>query len=202
MSDHQPETPDTDPELLREFDRILIEAPLAELEEFIAEAPQLLALSARPPKSLEFLRNCKARVDARLSAEQEQNVFSMSDPHQIRIRCWEDIAGRFEAEINFRSGKSPQSQTEHPHAQNSTTTARNFESGSASSGALPRSWEELQNQNSISQKQAAQYLKCDPRTVRRLVKAQKLTRSPKGRIVCNEQLRYQIRRVHGNQVLR
>jgi hypothetical protein len=67
---------------------------------------------------------------------------------------------------------------------------------------LPGTWEELRNQSSISQKEAAQFLKCDPRTIRRRVTDKELTRSPKGRIVCNERLRNQIRKVHGEHVLR
>jgi hypothetical protein len=66
---------------------------------------------------------------------------------------------------------------------------------------LPRTWAELQNRSSISQKEAAQLLKCDPRTVRRRLKDNNLTRSPKGRVICNERLRNEVRKVHGNQVL-
>jgi hypothetical protein len=70
------------------------------------------------------------------------------------------------------------------------------------SAPLPATWEELRKQNSISQKQAAEFLECDPRTVRRCVEGKELNRSPKGRIVCNEHLRHQIRLVHGDHVLR
>jgi hypothetical protein len=84
--------------------------------------------------------------------------------------------------------------------QNRGKTAQGFEGG-ARTGALPTNWEELRKQNSISQRQAAQFLRCDPRTVRRRVQDKELTRSPKGRIVCNEQLRNQIRKVHGKHVL-
>jgi hypothetical protein len=93
----QPESTET---LGEAFDRWLIEAPVAELEDFIAEAAQLL--SSKPLKPLEFLRDCKARVDARLAAEPETKVFSMSH----RIRCWEEIAERFEAEINWRTAQA------------------------------------------------------------------------------------------------
>jgi hypothetical protein len=66
---------------------------------------------------------------------------------------------------------------------------------------LPGTWEELRKQNSIKQRKAAQFLKCDPKTVRRLVARRELKKSRAGNIVCNEQLRNQIRRVCGDHVL-
>lgn len=99
MDDEQPESTET---LGEAFDRWLIEEPLEKLESFIEEAPQLL--SSKPLKSLEFLRDCKARVDARLAAEPETKVFSMSH----RIRCWAEISERFEAEINWRTTQATQ----------------------------------------------------------------------------------------------
>jgi hypothetical protein len=98
MVDQQPETGETPGEA---FDRWLIEALPADFEEFLAEAPQLLA-----KKPVEFLRDCKARVDARLAAEPEKNVFSISGPHEVRLLYWDKIADRLEAEINWLSGKS------------------------------------------------------------------------------------------------
>jgi len=97
MADEQPETAET---LGKVFDDWLIMAPTHEFEEFIAKAPQ--ELSTMP---MEFLRDHKARVDARLAAEPVKTVF-MSDPHEIRVRYWHEISERFGAEINWRSGKS------------------------------------------------------------------------------------------------
>lgn len=91
--------------------------------------------------------------------------------------------------------------SENSSVQNRGKTAQGFDS-EARTGALPPTWEELRKQNSISQKQAAHFLRCNPRTVRRYLQAKELKRSPKGRIVCNEQLRNQIRKVHGEHVLR
>lgn len=99
MVDQQPETGET---LGEAFDRWLIEASPADFEQFLAEAPQLLST-----KPVEFLRDCKARVDARLAAEPEKRVFSMSGPHEVRLVYWDKIAERLEAEINWRSRKSP-----------------------------------------------------------------------------------------------
>jgi len=83
------------------FGRLLLEASESELQEFIDEAPQLF--STQP---LALLRGCKALVDARLAAEPDKKVFYMSDPHEVRLRYWDKIAERLEAEINLRSGKS------------------------------------------------------------------------------------------------
>jgi len=98
MTHQKEETPETDAEL---FDRWLIEAPTSEFEEFIADAPRLLGT-----KDLEFLRRCKAQVNARLAAEPNKTVFSLADPHEIRVNCWYQIDERLEAEINFRTGRS------------------------------------------------------------------------------------------------
>ena len=83
------------------FERFLLEAEPSEFEEFLAKAPQLLR-----KKSLEFLRDCKARVDARLAAEPETNVVHTTDAHEIRVCYWQKISYRLEAEINWRTGKS------------------------------------------------------------------------------------------------
>ena len=71
-----------------------------------------------------------------------------------------------------------------------------------SRASIPSNWTDLLNRKSISQKEAAEFLECDPRTVRRRITERELTRSPKGRVVCNERLRKQIRDVHGEHVLR
>jgi hypothetical protein len=68
--------------------------------------------------------------------------------------------------------------------------------------SVPTKWQELQVRGSISQKEAAQLLQCDPRTIRRLTARHELTKSDKGRIVCDPQLRNQIRKKHGLQVVR
>jgi hypothetical protein len=91
----------TDEEVAREFDRVLLKAEASEFENLITDLPQLLR-----SKSNEFLRICKSLVDARLKAEPVKNVFSLSDPHEIRVGYWCKIAERFEAEINFRPGPS------------------------------------------------------------------------------------------------
>ena len=98
MTHQKDETPETDGEL---FDRLLIEAPTSEFEEFIANAPDWLRT-----KSMEFLRECKTRVDARIAAEPNKMVFSLANPHEVRVNCWYQIAERLEAEITFRTGKS------------------------------------------------------------------------------------------------
>jgi hypothetical protein len=83
------------------FDRWLIEGLQSDFQELIDNAPKELSTLSLP-----LLRECKARVDARLKAEPEEGVFSLNDPHVIRQRCWDQIADRLEAEINWRSGKS------------------------------------------------------------------------------------------------
>jgi hypothetical protein len=66
---------------------------------------------------------------------------------------------------------------------------------------LPSTWEELRKRGSINRSQAASYLKRGTKTVLRLVQARELRESTKKRIVCNEMLRKQIRKVHGQHVL-
>jgi len=118
MSDNQPETLPSG----EEFDSWLMGATLDELEEFIREAPQGLS-DRRLPQ--EFLQDCKARVDARLAAEPESTVLTMSDPHQMRILCWEQIAERFQAEIKFRSGKAAISPQDSNPGKSTDVTAPN-----------------------------------------------------------------------------
>ena len=67
---------------------------------------------------------------------------------------------------------------------------------------IPRLWTDLANKGSITLDEAALYLRCSTKTVRRRADQYELKRSDKGRIVCNEQLRNQIRKVHGQHVLR
>jgi len=55
----------------------------------------------RRPKELKQL--------APVTAEPDTRAFSMSDPHEIRLRLWHDIADRLEAEINRRRRKSRKS---------------------------------------------------------------------------------------------
>jgi hypothetical protein len=89
------------PKNIASFDRWLVEADEFEFEAFLAQTPKEFSRF-----SFELLRECKARVDARLAAEPETRVFSISDPHVVRLRYWYKIADRFAAEINLRSGKS------------------------------------------------------------------------------------------------
>jgi hypothetical protein len=53
-----------------------------------------------------LLHECKLRVDARLAAEPDTNVFSTSDSHIVRVVNWHRISDRLQAEINIRSTKS------------------------------------------------------------------------------------------------
>lgn len=67
---------------------------------------------------------------------------------------------------------------------------------------IPRLWADLLKRGSISQADAASYLKCCTKTIRRIVARHELTKSRAGRIACDERLRNQIRKVHGQHVLR
>jgi hypothetical protein len=67
--------------------------------------------------------------------------------------------------------------------------------------ALPSTWDELRKRNSITEKEAAGYLRRSTKTVQRLVKAKELKQSTKKRIICDEHLRRGIRKVHGPHVL-
>ena len=86
-------------------------------------------------------------------------------------------------------------------AQNGPTETKTEKGKIESEGVLPRTWEELRKRNSITQREAAAYLQRNPKTVRRLVKDKKLGQSAKKRIICDEHLRNQIRKVHGPRVL-
>jgi hypothetical protein len=97
MSQRKPDGTELDAEL---FDQGLIKEPLDALEQLIDELPQVLA-----DMPLEFLLDCKRRVDARIDAEPNQEAFNMSDPHGRRLRCWVDIRDRLVAETNWQRSK-------------------------------------------------------------------------------------------------
>lgn len=90
-------------------------------------------------------------------------------------------------------------QARSSHTEDNARTSKNV--GKKIEALLPRSWEELRKRGSISQKEAAGYLRRAPKTVQRLVKAQRLKQSAKKRIICDEHLRNEIRNVHGRHVL-
>jgi hypothetical protein len=98
VSPQQPEDSEID---MSEFGRMLLDASESELQEVVDEALRLFST----PR-IELLRECKALVDARLAAEPESRVFSISNPHVIRLRQWREVSERLAAEINFRSGRS------------------------------------------------------------------------------------------------
>jgi hypothetical protein len=84
-------------------------------------------------------------------------------------------------------------------AENNGKTERSV--AAKPTATLPPTWNDLRKQHSITQKEAAGYLRRDTKTVQRLVKANELRRSEKKRIICDERLRNQIRKVHGPHVL-
>jgi len=91
-----------------QFERWLLEAPEPDLQECIDTSLQSFST---PSLSIELLRECKARIDARLAAEPDKKVFCMSDPHEVRLNYWRTIAERLEAEINFRCARLAQNAT-------------------------------------------------------------------------------------------
>jgi hypothetical protein len=104
MSQQQPE----DPEITASFfGSWLLEASESQLQEFIDMAPQWL--SNQP---LALLSEFKALVNARLAAEPKKKVILSSNPHDVRVSYWEEIAKKFEAEINYRSIRSEENATE------------------------------------------------------------------------------------------
>jgi hypothetical protein len=111
----------------------------------------------------------------------------------IELRCTVSATQTIEDAEEKRKGMASAS------VESTNATVPNKGKGAV---ALPINWADLLDSKSISQKEAAEFLQCDPRTVRRRVTGNELTRSPKGRIVCNERLRNQIRKVHGQHVLR
>jgi hypothetical protein len=88
--------------LLEAFDHWLVEASPSDFEDFISQAPQRLR-----HMTPELLREHKAWVDARLTAEPESRVFG-GEPHDIRVGYWGRIADRFQAEINWRNAQTTQ----------------------------------------------------------------------------------------------
>jgi hypothetical protein len=95
MSDDQPESFNADAD---QFERWLLVETESGFQEFIEQALSLLAHFTP-----ELLCECKSRVDARLAAEPDTNVFSVSDPHIVRVVYWHRIADSLQAEINIRS---------------------------------------------------------------------------------------------------
>ena len=67
---------------------------------------------------------------------------------------------------------------------------------------LPGTWEEIKRFGSISQRQAAEWMGRSTKTIQRLFKDRRLTKTPKKRVVCNDFLRNELRKVHGTHVLR
>ena len=86
---------------VRRFDRWLVMAPESDFEEFINEGSK--SFDVWP---LTLLRACKASVDARLAAQPKKRVTFASNPRDVRVSYWHEIAKTFEAEINWRLGKS------------------------------------------------------------------------------------------------
>jgi hypothetical protein len=111
MSQQRPDGPDLDAELL---DQGLVKESIGELEQFIDDLPQALA-----DKPLEFLLDCKRRVDARIDAEPNKAVFNMSSPHGRRVRCWLDIRDRLVAEINWQRSQQAKESASRPRDKKS-----------------------------------------------------------------------------------
>ena len=67
---------------------------------------------------------------------------------------------------------------------------------------LPQTWEEFRQRGSISRKETSKILQCSLKTVGRRVDSKELKESSKKRILCDDLLKIQIRKVHGDHVLR
>ncbi len=91
------------------FDSWLLDASETDFEEFIEKASTWLREFAP-----ELLHECKSRVDARLAAEPDTKVFTLSDPPIVRQRYWHTVADRLQAEINIRSLSSGTSTSRNP----------------------------------------------------------------------------------------
>lgn len=63
------------------------------------------------------------------------------------------------------------------------------------------SLKELRSWKSITKREAANYLRCVPRTIRNYVKAKKLTLTPQKRIATDDKFARMLRNVHGDAVL-
>lgn len=60
---------------------------------------------------------------------------------------------------------------------------------------------ELRRQKSISQKTAADYLRCHVRTIGNYLRNKKLRRAPSGRVICDDSLFRLLRQKHGDRIL-
>jgi hypothetical protein len=63
--------------------------------------------------------------------------------------------------------------------------------------AVP-AWDDLKKRRSVSQRQAAQCLGWTDRTIRKLFTERRLTKAPSGRVVCDDKLLTELRKVHGS----
>ncbi len=116
---------------------------------------------------------------------------------QILLRDYPEAAD----ELGLRVPERVKEEAEH---SNTTSPAENNAKTTAESNPtviLPATWDELRKRLSITQKEAAGYLQRNTKTVRRLVKDKELKQSAKKRIICDEHLRNQMRKVHGPHVL-
>jgi hypothetical protein len=66
---------------------------------------------------------------------------------------------------------------------------------------IPKFWHQLQKKGSLSQQEAADFFCVSRRMIRNYLEEKKLTGSKKGRVACDEKLRNELRKVHGNHVL-
>jgi hypothetical protein len=62
--------------------------------------------------------------------------------------------------------------------------------------AVP-AWDELKKRKSVFQWQAAQYFGWTDRAIRKLFAERRLTKAPSGRVVCDDKLLIELRKVHG-----
>jgi hypothetical protein len=63
-------------------------------------------------------------------------------------------------------------------------------------------WDDLKHLGSISQKDAAKYLRCTARTIYTFIKDKRLNKSKSGRVACDEKLYIELRKKHGEQYRR
>lgn len=80
-------------------------------------------------------------------------------------------------------------------------TSRRSDVSSENEIQIPDRWKDLLKLKSITQAKAARFLDCSTKTVQRMIKRNELKVTDKSRVICDERLRQQIRKVHGNQVL-
>jgi hypothetical protein len=75
---------------------------------------------------------------------------------------------------------------------------RQIEKKYSREGSTPiPSWESLKNLRSILRIDAAKYLNCTPRTVYNFVRAKRLNTAENGRVICDDKLRIELRKKHG-----